>query len=285
MASIEFLKDRISKAEEKISKKQNTITKKQGWIEKRKANFSKLTTENDRYWATCEINNLEDDILRLEKDIAEAQKSLDGYRAQLATEIEKANSRNVPAILEFLEHWKAHVTEFYRKGLEEYYETRKVLRGLYEAYSNARYGTPEREAAEAAYRTAEKEFGCRMNGYFHEETYECRGRTFKKEVKDRDGELEYIKPYHYERTLEDAMAKVAKDVKNEADRKYDDIIERTNAVVGEIKDASGLCVGSTRGELNGFIVGERGKAEVESILAGGYNIQCLHIRTLIKKVK
>ena len=285
MASIEFLKERISKAEDKIAKKQGTIAKKQGWIEKRKANFANLTTENERYWATCEINNLEDDIIRLEKEIKEAQTALDGYKAQLATEAEKANSRNVPAIIEFLEAWKERATEFYRKGLTEYFETRKTLREMYAKVNAAWYGTPEYKEANAAYETANEAFRRKLYGHYHDEEYEWGGRKHHKEVKDYDGELEYIHPYDNERTLEAAMEKVAKDLKREAERKYDDIIERTNSVVGEIKDASGLRFGSTRGELNGFIIGERGKAEVETITAGGWNIQCLHLRTLIKKVK
>ena len=61
---------------------------------------------------------------------------------------------------------------------------------------------------------------------------------------------------------------------------YDDIIERTNRITGTITDATQLEVGA-KGELNGYIIGERGTAKVSTIGAGGYNIQCFHFRTVI----
>ena len=74
-----------------------------------------------------------------------------------------------------------------------------------------------------------------------------------------------------------------KDLDRSAKAKYDDIIERTNDIVGEITDASGLSVGA-KGELNGYITGTRGRAKVQTIGAGGYNIQCFHFRTLIHSI-
>ena len=47
------------------------------------------------------------------------------------------------------------------------------------------------------------------------------------------------------------------------------IIERTNKIVGEITDAAGLTI--TAGELNGVIIGTKGKARVKTIGCGGYN--------------
>lgn len=79
------------------------------------------------------------------------------------------------------------------------------------------------------------------------------------------------------------MQQLEKDLNEEANRKYDFIIERTNAIAGEITDASGLSIGSKQ-DLNGFIVGTRGTAKVQTIGAGGYNIQCFHFRTLINAV-
>ena len=271
MASIEFIKKRIEGKQKEITKLESKLSR----IEKAKAS----NWENNPYYYN------ENDFRWTLKDIETARVTLAEYEKQLATETEKANSRNVPAILDFLEMWKARATEFYRAGLTEYFETRRVLRDMYAEVNAKHYGTQEYKEAEAAYNAESAKFRCKVNGYYHKETYEWHGHARTKDVKDRDGELEYIKPYNQERNLDEAMAKVVKDLKREAERKYDDIIERTNYAIGEIKDASGLRVGSTRGELNGFIIGERGKAEVETIMAGGYNIQCLHLRTLIKKVK
>lgn len=63
-----------------------------------------------------------------------------------------------------------------------------------------------------------------------------------------------------------------------------DLLNRVKDITGEVTDWSyiHLTQGNHFPVLNGFVTGKEGKAEVESILAGGYNIQRLHIRTLVK---
>lgn len=259
MASIEFLKERISKAEDKIAKKQGTIAKKQGWIEKRKANFANLTTENERYWATCEINNLEDDIIRLEKEIKEAQTALDGYKAQLAAEIEKANSRNVPAILEFLADWKVKVMNYYERTFPVYLHAKE-----------------ERYAQNREY--------CEKVNYMirdHAKREELRKTEREQEKQFRQMWSNFIK---YDECDRFQKERLQKDLDRDAELKYDDIIERTNAICGTITDAAGLRVG-LKGDLDGYVKGERGTAKVQTIGAGGYNIQCFHFRTLVHEMK
>ena len=39
------------------------------------------------------------------------------------------------------------------------------------------------------------------------------------------------------------------------------------------------------GEINGIAEGEKGRAKVETIGAGGYNIQCYHFRVLVNKIE
>ena len=66
-----------------------------------------------------------------------------------------------------------------------------------------------------------------------------------------------------------------------------DLLKRVTKITGPVTNWSGLHVtqGNMGAVLNGVVVGESGKARVESILAGGYNIQRLHVRTLVKEVK
>jgi hypothetical protein len=65
------------------------------------------------------------------------------------------------------------------------------------------------------------------------------------------------------------------------------LIKRTEKKVGTITDYSMLTV--TKGNfmeggaaINGIIKGKNGTVEVRSIYAGGYNIQKLHVRVLVK---
>lgn len=71
---------------------------------------------------------------------------------------------------------------------------------------------------------------------------------------------------------------------NEVISKRIDLYKRCSEIVGIITDASGLRTGNN-GSINGFVLGEKGKAYVETIYAGGYNIQVLHYRVLVKAVK
>ena len=63
-----------------------------------------------------------------------------------------------------------------------------------------------------------------------------------------------------------------------------DLYARTEKIVGTANDWTGIHVTQGNGGfavINGIIKGTDGTAKVESILAGGYNIQRLHIRTLV----
>ena len=268
MASMEFIQKRIAGAEAKIAK----LEKKLERIEKAEATNWEVNPyyycESDKRWTL--------------RDLEEARQSLEKYKADLTTAEEKANSRNVPAILKFLEMWKKRCTEFYGKGLKKYYAEKEMVYELGRKVESFHWGTPERKEAEAAYQKANDAFWCKRRGYYKSWEEVRNGRTYRGQTKVEDGEYEYLDPYSRERTYDEAMARLKKDLEEEANRKYDFIIERTNAIVGKITDAGLLEVGA-KGDLNGYSKGEKATAKVQTIGAGGYNIQCFHFRTLIHK--
>lgn len=66
-----------------------------------------------------------------------------------------------------------------------------------------------------------------------------------------------------------------------------DLYYRVVKITGDVMDwsniraAQGACGMIV---LIGFVVGKEGRAEIESILAGGYNIQRLHVRVLVHSI-
>ena len=269
MATAEFIQKRIvgkEKELEKLNKKLERIrrVKAQNWED-----------PNPYYYH-------ESDLKYTLRDIAEAQKALEKYKAQLAAEQEKAASRNVPVIVEFLNNWRDRVLEFHLEKFKEYYDEKQHVSDLYSKVEDSFYFDAS-SPARKAYDAAREIFHKKCYGYYERVDFINRwGKPDHTDKKVKDGEYEWLKPYINERTLDDCFAKFKKDVDKEWTRKYDFIIERTNAIVGQITDASNLKIGAKH-DLNGYIIGTKGTAKVQTIDAGGYNIQCYHFRTLINK--
>lgn len=70
----------------------------------------------------------------------------------------------------------------------------------------------------------------------------------------------------------------------EVDSKRKTLIARIEKKAGEIQDAKGLHIGEN-GEINGTVIGEKATVKVQTVFAGGYNIQILHYRVLVKEIK
>lgn len=77
---------------------------------------------------------------------------------------------------------------------------------------------------------------------------------------------------------------VEKMVKREVKAKKENFIRSCEKKIGKLIDTSNLKLGMNN-EINGYVIGEEGRAKVETISAGGYNIQRYHYRLLVKKFK
>ncbi len=267
MATIAFLEKRIDGAKKNITK-----------LEKKLARIEAAQVTG---WEKNPYMYSESDLRNTKLDLGEAEARLAVYERELAVETKKANSRNVAPILEFLDRWKKTCAEFYHERLAEAFAERNAIWRLQAEADAAGYGTDTYYELLELVQARRQAYNEALNGKYEKVSAERWGRTITTTKKVKDGKWEAIKPY-MEKDLETSMAKLRKDLDREADQKYDFIIERTCAIVGEITDASGLTVGS-KGDLNGYIIGTDGKVKVQTIGAGGYNIQCFHFRTLINK--
>lgn len=254
MASIEFLTKRVEGKEKEVPKLEKKIerilkAKESGWEEN-----PYYYNERDLKWA--------------QRDLENARKGFVDYREKLDKEKEKAASRNVQVIIDFLEQWKIRMEKYYRDVFPRYVAATKEFDER--SSEHTKWWNYERKSlSKEEWGRVEKEY-----------------RVYKREYAAKWGFMEEYATRNYlsgDRELHLDEQLLREDLKREAECKYDDIIERTNDIVGKITDASGLHIGA-KGDLNGFIVGDKGTAKVATIGAGGYNVQCFHFRTLIREV-
>lgn len=103
------------------------------------------------------------------------------------------------------------------------------------------------------------------------------------------GWSEFHKKYNrYDMDFKDKTdEQIHKDNERDAKSLIMDLYKRVKGITGEVTDWSGIHTevgtwGFT--VLNGLVKGKEGTCKVESILAGGYNIQRLHVRVLTHEI-
>lgn len=252
MATVEYIKNRIDGKVREIAKLQ--------------AKLERIRKAQATNWEVNPYYYSESDLKWALKDLEAAQKSLTKHTDDLKVAEQKANSRNIQVIIDFLDGWKNRVRSFYTEKFPQYIEEKKEMyKNVHESIEPLYYSrdVETRKAAREQDRKIRKAFSDKWNWITEYEDHKLNAEKT-----------------HYESCLN--IDKLNKDLDEEANRKYDFIIERTNQIVGTITDASALSIGA-KGDLNGLIYGTNGVAKVTTIGAGGYNIQCYHFRTLIHK--
>lgn len=263
------LEERISNKKRLIEKKENTINKKRGWIEKKENEIKTTTNANEIKSLEFDIEVLNDDIKRLQNDINNEQKRLDELNTKQKIEQEKACNRNIKPILDFLEQYKQQVINYFLTGIKDHFEAHEKfkqsidnLKSRCSVYS---------QMFDDEYKHLKKSIIYPVDGY-----YDSVNKT------QVEGSSSYAKKW-IKNSLEQSVKYLEDFMQKDCEAKYDNLVNNIIYYTGKVTDASCLTVGA-KGELNGFVTGEKGKVEVHTEQAGGYNIQCYHFRTYVKKI-
>lgn len=278
---ISELENKLKAAEERVAKSKNTLEKyyaKQAKLEDQiakigykinKDNYPAIESESRDDYHAGKITADELDIVwKYSWNIDAIKSTLNNIKEQeqivanWKTKIELQKTKddefaNIPEVVkEFIHAWRIKAFDVIMKNIEAYKEEYCIARDVYEANSDWNSSQEERRQAYSIFRNKEKE------------------------LKQEYGAL--VVSLAFSRDKEVELNKI---LDREEKAKIFDLITRVTKVVGTIIDASGLSIGRQNGELNGIVVGTEGKCHVETIGAGGYNIQIYHYRVLVKPIR
>lgn len=303
MKKSDEIREKIKKKEEQIEKRKKTTEK---YVEKKDKLREKLEkagidlTKIDDYeyrrsfsdelmWDMIDYPGTERDI----KDSNSKQKVLEAQLARLQEQLEKQlNKENVPkipAIEALLDQWEEKARVFIdccqeenQKRRDAYRESLAILTeqmGLYsqtyhQFHYDLKYKRMDMDKAKEKYASSEGRFKVT------EKAFEKMKVTYKLEEAYNSFDAEhrvFLELYGDEE-------KTQRFIRNEKEARRIDLINRVTDVVGEIVDATHLRFGLNDG-INGVVIGKKGKANVQTIDAGGYNIQRYHYRVLVHPIK
>lgn len=273
----------------KVINAESKVAKREAVLKKHHEQLAKLIAKGAD---SFDIRAKEGDIKSATEKLAEAREILGNWKSKLDERIstDAYLEANAPEILKtFLESWKQQAITYYREKRIRFLKFRSDLRQQErEARLEALNTLPEMKRQREIFK------GRDLNDYDLANLWprkavdaflEERGLGYRQIQQKLADAGDAVTARLVEiRDEAEREAWLEKEMEAEKRAKLLDLIGRINKVVGTITDATGLYIGSN-GEVNGIILGTEGKAKVETIGAGGYNIQCFHFRTLIHEFK
>ena len=269
-------------------------------------------TRDEDYWNPINqtkmgIKELEERCQKYRNSIAEEEKKNADRKASMESHTVSVNGKDVNVIVEFLNNWERQVTEHLMKVFDFYVAESKNwynenVKSLAEYKFENTWGIDRNELEELWAKSEYTKFyptwidynrkGCsRRDPCYNaikevldeaKETYESmfHPKTIEKYAKTRHNPNR--------ETFETNMRKA---IENEKNRKYDQLIEDVSSICGKIIDMSHIKVG-VKGDLEGYVVGTDGEAELWTKGCGGFNEnvivnvnhgQCFHFRFYVRK--
>ena len=275
--------------EQKVIDAEGRVAKREAVLKKHNSQLAKMIEKGaDRF----DVSIKREDIKSATSKLAEARETLANWQDKLNTRITRDAylEANTPEILkDFLENWKQHAIAYYRQRRIDVIEFRKDLKAQERAARlEALQTLPSLERARKLYEGREVTDYDLANLWPRKDVDEFlheRGLDYyqiqKKLKGEGDGVTFRLLEIHDEQERETWLERAMEEEKR---AKLLDLIGRIMSTVGTITDAAALRIGP-EGDINGYIEGTEGKAKIQTIGAGGYNIQCFHFRTLIHEYK
>lgn len=308
---IETLLERIKNTERKIVKVKGTIERHNKRLNKIKNSliskgidlnqydkYSETIRGTDLYWDLCDYEDKIEAIENNKKKLKETEENLKKLNNLLVVEKEKKDNINniIPkCVLDYLENWKLKVkdylinlaNEYIELYNKEYYVTEDELKLLYE-YKYVKDDTTSKSVKKLCRIYSDEEIKNiieKQNSYDIRKAKNNIKRRYKElfERRNSQSDLNIISKIveYYEYINIEKLDKILND---EVEAKKEIFINRVSAIVGIIKDMKDFNIGAN-GEINGIAIGDKTKAKVTTIIAGGYNIQCEHFRVLVNEIK
>ncbi|MFR2889530.1 MAG: hypothetical protein ACLTDM_15175 [Clostridium butyricum] len=309
---IETLKERIKKAEIRLEKSKQTLERHNKTLEKKaKAltdkgidlnNYDRCNyrDRNDLYWDLCSYEDKLDDMKNTAKKIREIEFSLAKYKEQLEKQLATDNEINsiIPPVLDkFMENWKQKMYDYFIEEAKEYIEITtkdyEITRDELCSLMKEKYDRKQRGYINVR-RYSDKQIDEILKSLEMGTLWASDINIIKSDIRDK-----YIREYKNSAFLHHANIimvesiidydtidtnKLNKILDEEVEQRKKDFIKRIKMVIGDIKDLKGLSIG-LNGEINGVAKGVECDAKVQTIGAGGYNIQQYHYRVLVNAIE
>lgn len=279
----EQLKERIQKSEAKIEKIERRIKKWQdaqtreaflktdGWL-------LNLGRDEEYLWNEY-IKNCNWELDHAVQDLHDAQVTLEKYQNLLALEEAKDSefeNNRIVVIWEFLLNYKEQVAQYIRNNmnvLNEYYKVNSKSCD----WHNHKYSIMEKQGI------SEEEWKD------HYKELNRKERDLKSEIHPYTQLVSKYNGYRQPHTVDEE--KLEEILLKDCKARYFQLVDEVTKYTGIILDATNLSIHG--GELNGIIIGEKGKAKVQTFSAGGHSThiivnekhgQCFHYRTRVDRV-
>ena len=201
---------------------------------------------------------------RAYRDLAEAKNTLHKYEVSLDKLTNFDNAEKIEVIWSFLQEWKAEFREYIINGCELY---GRLKDNFSQAWNKYKLSQEYKDDIDLYLNRGWQKWNAeyQLEKAFRERYY-SEVPSLSKKFHTRHGACD--------------EAALDKFLDAEVRAKYNDLVRRITEKAGEIVDASNLYIAAD-GQINGIVNGTKHNVKVETIPAGGYNIQQFHYRVLV----